>query len=232
LETDITLSIAAPDAMVRRARFFWSIGFRSFKVKVGRDSIRDVECLAAVDVALPQAAFRLDANAGFDPASALALLDELARRGIEVELFEQPCGAHDVAGMAEVARAAGVPVIADESVRSVHDVDRLAEAGAAHGVNLKLAKHGGLLRAVAIGQRAQERGMRVMVGGMVETRLGMTAMAHVAVALGGVDYVDLDTAWLLEDDPFEGGYEADGPRYRVSTAPGLGVRRRGPAKVR
>jgi L-alanine-DL-glutamate epimerase-like enolase superfamily enzyme len=61
---------------------------------------------------------------------------------------------------------------------------------------------------------------------MVETRLGMTAAAHVACALGGVDYVDLDTAWLLADDPYEGGYEAEGPRYTMPRVPGLGVRRR------
>ena len=54
-----------------------------------------------------------------------------------------------------------------------------------------------------------------MAGGMVETRLGMTAAAHVACALGGVDFVDLDTAWLLADDPYAGGYEADGPSYTM-----------------
>jgi L-alanine-DL-glutamate epimerase-like enolase superfamily enzyme len=62
-----------------------------------------------------------------------------------------------------------------------------------------------------------------MMGGMVETRLGMTAAAHVACALGGVDFVDLDTAWLLADDPYEGGYLADGPRYTLPVTPGLGV---------
>ena len=61
---------------------------------------------------------------------------------------------------------------------------------------------------------------------MVETRLGMTAAAHVACALGGVDFVDLDTAWLLVDDPYVGGYVADGPRYHLPAAPGLDVRRR------
>jgi L-Ala-D/L-Glu epimerase len=61
---------------------------------------------------------------------------------------------------------------------------------------------------------------------MVETRLGMTAAAHVVAALGGVDFVDLDTAWLLADDPFEGGYVADGPRYTLPDLPGLGVSRR------
>jgi L-alanine-DL-glutamate epimerase-like enolase superfamily enzyme len=66
--------------------------------------------------------------------------------------------------------------------------------------------------------------MPLMMGGMVETRLGMTAAAHVAAALGGVDFVDLDTALLLADDPYEGGYDADGPRLTLADAPGLGIR--------
>ena len=62
-----------------------------------------------------------------------------------------------------------------------------------------------------------------MTGGMVETRLGMTAAAHLACALGGVDFVDLDTAWLLADDPFVGGYDASGPHYTMPDSAGLGV---------
>jgi L-alanine-DL-glutamate epimerase-like enolase superfamily enzyme len=63
-----------------------------------------------------------------------------------------------------------------------------------------------------------------MVGGMVETRLGMTAAAHVAAALGGARFIDLDTAWLLAEDPYEGGYRAQGPHYTLDPEPGLGVR--------
>ena len=82
-------------------------------------------------------------------------------------------------------------------------------------MNLKLGKMGGLGQALAIGRRAAELGLARMIGGMVETRLGMTTAAHVAVALGGVELVDLDTAWLLREDPFVGA-------ERV----GLGVARR------
>ena len=93
-------------------------------------------------------------------------------------------------------------------------------------MNLKLAKSGGPLACLAIGRAAREAGLQLMFGGMVETRLGMTAAAHVACALGGVDFVDLDTAWLLADDPYLGGYVATGPRYHLPAAHGLDVRRR------
>ena len=62
-----------------------------------------------------------------------------------------------------------------------------------------------------------------MAGAMVETRVGLLAMAHVVAALGGVDWVDLDTAFLLADDPFHGGWTFDGPRLRLASDPGLGV---------
>jgi L-alanine-DL-glutamate epimerase-like enolase superfamily enzyme len=65
--------------------------------------------------------------------------------------------------------------------------------------------------------------LKLMAGAMVETRVGLLAMAHVVAALGGVEWVDLDTAFLLADDPFDGGWTFDGPRLRLAAAPGLGV---------
>jgi L-alanine-DL-glutamate epimerase-like enolase superfamily enzyme len=106
------------------------------------------------------------------------------------------------------------------------DLHALRARRAADGVNLKLAKMGGIDEAVAIGSAARAAGLKLMVGGMVETRLGMTAAAHVACALGGVEFVDLDTAWLLRHDPYKGGYTARGPRYAMPSSPGLGVERR------
>jgi L-alanine-DL-glutamate epimerase-like enolase superfamily enzyme len=127
--------------------------------------------------------------------------------------------------MAEVTAAVAAPVIADESVKDLDDLRRVLDGQCADGVNLKLAKSGGPLAALAIGRAAREAGLAVMVGGMVETRLGMTAAAHVACALGGVEFVDLDTAWLLAGDPYEGGYVASGPLYTMPATPGLGVKR-------
>ena len=129
--------------------------------------------------------------------------------------------------MAEVSTALRAPVVADESVKSLADVDALLRRRYADGVNLKLAKTGSLRECVEMGRRARGAGLQIMVGGMVETRLGMTAAAHVACAVGGVEFVDLDTAWLLADNPYVGGYDADGPRYTLPDRPGLGLRRRG-----
>jgi len=223
LMTDITLSISDPARMAGAALGHARAGFGCFKVKVGRDWRADLASLRAVAAAVPGARFRLDANAGFTATEALALLDAALGDGLAIECYEQPCAAGDLAGMAEVAARASVPVVADESFRGPDDLERLLAARAAGAVNLKLVKLGGPLAAVALGRRARAAGLGLMAGAMVETRVGLLAMAHVVAALGGVEWVDLDTAFLLAEDPFVGGWRADGPRLTLTGEPGLGV---------
>ncbi|HVY45875.1 MAG TPA: enolase C-terminal domain-like protein, partial [Minicystis sp.] len=112
--------------------------------------------------------------------------------------------------LAEVARGAGVPVAADESVTRAADVARLAARGAASVVNVKLMKSG-VAEALAIAATARAHGMGLMIGGMVETRLAMGMSACFAAGLGGFSFVDLDTPLFLTFDPFEGGYAQRGP---------------------
>ncbi|HEY8090688.1 MAG TPA: enolase C-terminal domain-like protein, partial [Polyangiaceae bacterium] len=226
LETDVTIAIGEPARMAALAREWTARGFSALKVKVGKDLDADVRALEAIGHAAPGARLRVDANGGQSADEALALAAACERLGLVVECWEQPCAAADLDGMARVAEALDAPVIADESVKTMDDLRLLARRRYADGVNLKLAKSGGLLACLAIGQAARAASLRVMVGGMVETRLGMTAAAHLACALGGADFVDLDTAWLLADDPYVGGYVARGPRYTLPFAPGLDVRRR------
>jgi L-alanine-DL-glutamate epimerase-like enolase superfamily enzyme len=206
-------------AMNHRAR-----GFRCFKVKVGKSFDDDVRALLGVHARVPDATFRLDANEGFTASQALELVQAARAAGLTLECFEQPCAREDLEGMAKVAREAGVCVLADESVRDAADLARVIEAGAAHGVNLKLAKSGGLLASLELGRKARAAGLQVMCGGMVETRLGMTAMAHVSCALEQVEFIDLDTAFLLAEDPFDGGYRARGAELELTPGPGFDVR--------
>jgi L-alanine-DL-glutamate epimerase-like enolase superfamily enzyme len=224
-DTDITLPIVSAEHMAELGLAWWARGFSVFKVKVGRDWHADLAALRATHAAVPTARFRLDANAGFVAADALALLDAALAAGLVIECFEQPCGRDDLAGLAEVAARGGVPVIADESFAGGADLERLIDERAVQGVNLKLAKLGGPLAALELGRRARAAGLTLMAGAMVETRLGLVSMAHVVAALGGVDLVDLDTAFLLAQDPFEGGWDVRGPRLQLSGAPGLDVRK-------
>lgn len=222
--SDVTLPMLPIERMVALAGDWRARGFRTFKVKVGRDLDKDREALLAVARRVPEARFRLDANAGFTVADAVALLRTCVAAGLHIECFEQPCAREDVDGLEAVqASVPGVPVVADESLRGQADLDAiLARRGRIGGVNLKIVKLGGILEALALGRRARAAGLLVMVGGMVETRLGMSTGACLAACFDPV-LADLDTAWLLARDPFTGGYEADGEVYEVGRGTGHGV---------
>jgi L-alanine-DL-glutamate epimerase-like enolase superfamily enzyme len=102
--------------------------------------------------------------------------------------------------MGKLQKQTSIPIIGDESVQSMEDVEKLGAAGVA-GVNVKLMKVGGVLSALAILRRARELNMKIMLGCMIETSLGITAMAHLS---GLADWVDLDAPLLISNDPFDG----------------------------
>jgi L-Ala-D/L-Glu epimerase len=223
LTTDITIPIADPAHMGEKAAYWRERGFRSFKVKVGKDLDDDARAIEELGRRVPGCALRLDGNGGLAAGDAMTLISVARSHRVDIECFEQPCPREDLEGMARVTALAGCPVIADESVRTLEDLDLVLARRAASGVNLKLVKHGGLVAAGRIGRAAQRAGLKVMVGAMVETRLGLSAMAHVARALGHVDLVDLDTALLLRWEPFAGGYTQVGANITLGDEPGLGV---------
>jgi len=222
--TDITLPIVDTDHMVRLAREWRARGFDHYKVKVGKDLDQDARSLIAVHVGVPRSTFRIDANEGYSATEAIALLRVMKEHELEIECFEQPCRRDDLDGMARVSAEKLAPVVADESVRTLDDLERVAAHKAADAVNLKLVKMGGPLAAREIGTRARQLGMSVMCGAMVETRLGLVAMANTVLPLGGADWVDLDTQFLLTEDRFEGGWITDRDRIQLTSGPGLDVR--------
>jgi L-alanine-DL-glutamate epimerase-like enolase superfamily enzyme len=224
LVSDMTLPILPIERMVALAERWRARGFRTFKVKVGHDLDEDTAALLAVAGRVPDARFRLDANAGFTASEAITLLRACLQAGLRIECFEQPCAREDLDGLEAVQAAApAVPVLADESLRGPSDLDAVLERrGRIGGINLKVVKLGGILEALALGRRAQDAGLRVMVGGMVETRLGMSAAACLAACFDDV-LADLDTAWLLASDPFIGGYDAEGEVLAVGRGTGHGV---------
>ena len=221
IETDITIPILPPARMGELAAQWWARGFKKLKVKAGKNLDDDLRALEAIRRAAPGAAFQPDANGGLSIEGALAWLAGAKKLGARVLCFEQPCATVDE--LFELSKKTTVPLIADESVKTLADFAAVALRQAVAGVNLKLSKSGGILEAQAIGRAARARGMLVMVGGMVETRLGMTAAAHLAAALGGVDFADLDTAFLLTEEHFQGGYRDEGAVLHLSDAPGLGI---------
>ena len=210
--SSFTIGIDEPERVRERVRE--AAGYPILKLKVGTP--RDAETLRAVREEAPDAVLRVDANTAWTVGEALRALPMLAEYG--VELVEQPLPAADVEGLRRLRRRSPLPIVADESCRSAADVPRLA--GAVDGVNVKLAKCGGLREALRIVHAARAHDMRVMLGCMVESTLGIAAALQLAPLF---DHVDLDGAALLARDPFAGpGLEADGS-LRFNREPGLGV---------
>lgn len=215
LATSFTLGIDDPAVMAEQAAGLH--GCAAIKLKLGGNDGGDVARVAAVRAARPDVALYVDANAAWSPDEAIAQIARMM--AYDVALVEQPVARGDVAGMGRVQAACTVPVVADESLQTLADVDRLAAAGV-RGVNLKLMKLGGLGPGVAALRRARELGLGVMLGCMVETAVGATAMAHL---MGLADWLDLDAPWLVADDPFAGLTYDDAGRVHVPDRPGIGV---------
>lgn len=208
LETDVTIPTGDVAHATRAAKTRSDEGFRCLKIKVGGDG-DDLERVTAAAVAAPSASMILDANAAMTADAAIRLVHALEARGVRVALFEQPVGVTDRAGLAAVGRV--VPVAADESVSSAEDALALVSLGAPHAFNIKLMKTG-IVEALDIAAIARGAGMRLMIGGMVETVLAMTTSACFAAGQGGFTFVDLDTPLFLAENPFDGGFVQHGPR--------------------
>lgn len=213
LPTSYTISIGEPAEMAEMARA--AAAYPILKIKLGTGD--DLSRLAAVRAARPDARLRVDANAAWSPDEAVRNVQALEPFGLE--LVEQPVPKDAFEGMGFVQAHTRLPVVADESVRTLADVERLAAAGV-RGINLKLMKVGGLAPALAILHRAKALDMQVLLGCMVETSLGVTAMLHLASL---ADWLDLDAPLLIANDPFDGAtYDAQMGMHLPNGA-GIGV---------
>jgi len=212
--TDFTLGLDEPSVVAERARR--ASGFPALKIKVGGPA--DLATLRAVREAYDRP-IRVDANTGWTPAIAVALLPELVALG--VELIEQPFPAGRLDWLAALQQRSSLPIVADESCVVDEDLDGLV--GVVAGVNVKLAKCGGPGPASRMLARARSLGFRTFLGCMEETSVVIAASAAVASL---ADWVDLDGNLLLADDPFEGLELGPDHAWVLSERPGLGVARR------
>nr|XP_043609992.1 L-Ala-D/L-amino acid epimerase isoform X1 [Erigeron canadensis] len=225
ITTDITIPIVSPTEAGQLALKYYKQGFKTLKLKVGKDLNADIEVLQAIRMAHPHCLFILDANEGYTSSEAIQVLEKLNEMEVTPILFEQPVHRDDWEGLGHVTRVAktkyGVSVAADESCRSLDDVKKIAKRQLADVINIKLAKVG-VLGALEIIDFAKVSGLDLMIGGMVETRLAMGFAGHLAAGLGAFKFIDLDTPLLLSEDPVLEGYEVSGPTYKFSNARGHG----------
>jgi L-Ala-D/L-Glu epimerase len=213
--TSFTIGIA-PDEETLRARVREAAPYPILKIKLG--SSWDERIIRVVREMEPTKVLRVDANAAWTPKHALEMIPLLQELG--VEFVEQPLPAHEIAGLRFVRERSALPIVADESCLVSTDIPALV--GAVDGINIKLAKCGGLREALRMIAAARAHSMLVMCGCMVESSLGITAAAHLAPLL---DCADLDGAALVANDPYVGA-SIDRGVVTLPTGAGLGVKLR------
>ena len=191
------------------------------KVKLGAGTMNEqIETIEAIRSRYPHT-IRIDANEGWNVETAIAILREFER--FDIEFCEQPIPAGNPQGLRAIREATRIPIVTDEDSLDARDLPKLI--GCVDGINVKLAKCGGIRGALEMIHTARALGMKIMLGCMVESAIAATAAAHISPL---VDWADIDGPFLTASDPFSGVTYENG-KLVLPTAPGLGVREVVPA---
>ena len=221
-ETDATTGIDTPEKMVKNAKALIAAGFRTLKVKIGQDPDRDVARLQAIRDAIGYGySIRIDANQGYTVPQAVYALRHMEK--FKIQCCEQPLVFSDIAGLRQVREESPIPIMADEALFSPSDAVKLIKAEACDYFNIKLMKAGGITNALKISTIAEAANIRCMLGCMNETRIGLTAAAHVVGAQKNIVFADLDGYLSHSVDPVVDGMKVQEGMVTLPEKPGLGV---------
>ena len=219
-----SLAVDDPDAEIAEAKAKVALGHRIFKIKTGAHPLpHDVERVRRIREAVgPDVSLRVDANQGWDRATALSAIQAL--EPYRLDFVEQPLPRWDLDGMAEIGRRVAVPIMADESCFTPHDALAIAKLGGVSILALKVTKSAGLIGTMAVARVAEAAGLGAYVGCMIETSLGSAAYLHVALAAAPVTWgCELFGPLLLAGDVVTSPVRyADGAILALD-GPGLGV---------
>ena len=221
MPTDMTIGIMDKDAAVDRARRWVHVGFQALKIKVGRDWKADAKRVKAIrDAVGKHVELRVDGNQGYSMSDALAFARYA--RSEDVAFFEQPVSVDDWEGMRALTESSPIPIMADEMVLTPDDVKKLRWSNAARAVNMKLMKHGGILRSMEVNTLCESAGYPTMVGCMGEPQLSIAAGLHFALAQKNVRWLDLDSHFNFASDPTS-GLRFENGQLIAPSGPGLGI---------
>jgi L-Ala-D/L-Glu epimerase len=223
LVTDYTVSLGGQHKMAADALKIKENGFQVIKVKLGDAVDKDVERIRLIREAVGyDIPVRIDANQGWNPETAVIALKAMEKYNIQH--CEEPIPRWNFMELATVRKHSPIPIMADESCCDHHDAERLIGLGACDLLNVKLGKSAGIFNAIKIVQLAEKAGMQIQTGGFLESRLGFTAAAHLALAGDNIIHCDFDTPLMFTEDPVSGGITYDNKGVvTVPDVPGLGA---------
>ncbi|QQL50659.1 mandelate racemase/muconate lactonizing enzyme family protein [Mucilaginibacter ginkgonis] len=223
VESDITIGIASPQKMADKAMQFKNSGAKILKVKLGKNAVEDIERIKLIREAVsPEMQIRIDANQGWDFDDAVLALQGM--KDFDVAFCEQPMRTWDNDQLPKLMQLSPVKIMADESVYNHHDARVQIETGSCDYINIKMAKSGGILEAKKIHNIAAQHNIPCMMGGMLESRIGLSAQLHFVYSSPNVQFYDMDTCMLGHlEDPCIGGVRYDGYKLLIDDAPGIGA---------
>lgn len=222
IATSITIGILPVDETVRQAKEFLKQGFSIIKLKGGLSLQEDIEKVHMLRERCGDGfLLRFDANQGYSPAESIEFIQ--ATKKEKIEILEQPTCQRKEENLGQVTRKVEVPVMADESIKTLKDAYRLVSNDLIDMVNIKLMKVGGILESQHINSVAKAAGMEVMVGCIDESALGISAGLHFALSRPNIEYADLDGHLDLLDDPFSGLFQLKKGILSPTDHPGLGL---------
>lgn len=224
IESDITVSVKDPEEMAKDAAEYKGQGYKTLKIKVGLDSNLDIQRVKMIREAVgSDIKIRLDANQGWKAKEAVCAIRKMEDMGLDIELVEQPVPYYDIEGLKFVTENVEIPIMADEALFTPYDAVKLLSTHAVDILNIKLMKAGGLYNAQKICSVAEACGVECMIGSMMESRVGITAAAHLTGGKLNITKADLDASTLLSENPVKGGVEVKGDKLILNDGYGLGI---------
>lgn len=221
IPTSITIGILPLEETIAQAHEFLKKGFTILKLKGGLNLAEDIEKIMKLREKHGDAfLLRFDANQGYTPAESIKFITKTKKANIEI--LEQPTKQKKEAHLGEVTQNIDIPVMADESIKTLKDAFRLSSNNLIDMINIKIMKVGGILESQHINSVAKAAGMEVMVGCIDECALGISAGLHFALSRPNIEYADLDGHLDLLQDPFTHLFDIKNGILYPSEQPGLG----------
>ena len=223
IESDLTIGIGSPEKMAESAADFKAKGVNMIKVKLGKAPKEDIERIRQIRQAVGDGIIlRIDANQGWSYDDAVLALTELGQ--FNIQFCEAPMRKWNDELLPALCKISPIPLMADESVFTHHDAERIIRNHACAYINIKFAKSGGIHEALLINEVAEKNNIACMMGGMLESRVALTAKVHFAMAKDNVKFYDLDTCLIGHTlDPVIGGVTYSGMHLQLTDAPGIGA---------